>query len=111
LDWNTIELTIDPRVTTAQKPESDSTIVYFPRRGLSMIRQILSGASTKARAAGAVRTHAQICRLLDPGLEILAYGWGLVAAAMANDLPVSVNIAAYVICETSARLVASVARA
>jgi hypothetical protein len=48
-------------------------------------------------------------------MDVLVYGWGLVAAAMslstASDIAQSVDLAAYVIHEMSARLAASIARA
>jgi hypothetical protein len=107
IDWDTVQLApAAPRLVE---------VALFPRQ--RPLTQILSGASMKARACGAIYTHAKICRLLDPGLDVFAYGWGLVASAMACDLSLagdisqSVDLAAYVICEMSARLVASVARA
>lgn len=112
LDWSTVEMVSDPRAITS-RGSFQSAVIRFPspRASSSTIRRILAGASMKARAAGALRTHAQICRLLEPGLEVLSYGWGLVVAAMMEDLSRSIDAAAYVICGTSARLAASIALA
>lgn len=61
----------------------------------------------KARAVGARHRHAQLCRYLAPGLDVLVYGWGLTIAAIVSDrnFPRGVEIAAYVIHETSLRCV------
>lgn len=78
--------------------------IILDRRGRSPIKSIISGASMKAKGQGAELTHAQICQRLEPGLDTLIYGIGLVAAATARDLKRCVKLATYVIMETSIKL-------
>jgi hypothetical protein len=117
VDWDTVELVREVQDTTSERrlPRQHFrgplalAVVHGDRRAL--VRRILAGASMKARAAGAVYTHVQICARLEPGLEVFTYGWGLTAAAMTLDFARSVDCAAYVVHEMSARLAARIARA
>jgi hypothetical protein len=51
------------------------------RRGHSPIARLLSGGSMKAKANGVLYTHEQLSKLLAPGIDVLAYGLGLVGVA------------------------------
>ena len=100
IDWDTVELVVEP-------------VRQFPdRRGRSIVKKILSGASAKARAQGAVYTHSQLRSFIPAGLEMLIYGWWLLAAAIASshDLSRGVKLAASAIIETSQRVAQSVVR-
>lgn len=114
LNWDTVEL-VDEVQDTRRSPRQHFrgplalAVIRGDRRVL--VRRILAGASMKARACGAVYTHVQICARLEPGLEVFAYSWGLVAAAMTLEFGRSVDIAAFVIHAMSERLAARIARA
>ena len=97
LNWDTVELV--SRTECVRR-------VFPDRRGRSTVKQILSGASAKARARGAMHTHTQLRKLLPVGLEMLVYGWWLVAAAVESDRDLSrgVELAATAIRETSHRI-------
>lgn len=117
IDWNTVELVgdLEPFVETSDHVQHPlHTVrsvpgrvdrVYPDRRGRSVLKKILSGASMKARGNGARMTHAQICKRLSPGLDVLIYGIGLLAASMASDPTRRVTLAAYVIGEAAERIV------
>jgi hypothetical protein len=119
VNWDTVELVdveLDVAPGTPRRPPRQHfrgpltlAVVRGDRRVL--VRRILAGASMKARACGAVYTHVQICARLEPGLEVFAYSWGFVAAAMTLEFSRSVEIAAYVVHEMSARLASRIARA
>jgi hypothetical protein len=104
IDWNTVEL-VGALVPTV--PSVAARVVEEPRfvdqRGRSVVKKILSGAAAKARARGALYTHAQLRAFLPAGLDVLAYGLGLVAAALVGDRDVSrgVELAAHAICVAS----------
>jgi hypothetical protein len=70
------------------------------------VKKILSGAAAKARAHGAIHTHTQLRRLVPVGLEMLIYGWGLIAAAIESEWDISrgVESAARAIREASHRV-------
>ena len=108
IDWNTVELVgdLEPMPLASAQPSRKVERVFPDRRGRSDVKKILSGASMKARGNGARLTHGQICKKLRPGLDVLAYGVGLLAAATAfsSDPARSVTLAAYVIGEASERL-------
>ena len=107
IDWDTVELVgaLAPVIPVPIPPPIELTPRLFPdRRGRSIVKQILSGASAKARARGAIYTHTQIRKLLPAGLETLVYGWWLMAAAMERDLSRGVELAAQAIGETSHRV-------
>jgi hypothetical protein len=93
LDWDTVELV-----------RRDSPI-HADRRGRSVVKMILSGAAAKARARGAIYTHVQLRQLIPAGLETLAYGVGLLMAAVESerDFVRGVEVAARAICEASER--------
>lgn len=73
------------------------------RRGRSQIARLLAGGSMKARGNGVAYTHNDLCRLLEPGVAVLAYGLGLVAVAMSEPDRWSTR-AAYVIGEASEQM-------
>ena len=111
IDWDTVELisVLVPAPTAASSP---STLVSLPQRlqrlqrpHRSIVKLILSGGSQKARTRGAIYTHTQLRKLIPPGLEMLIYGWRLVAAAIESDRDFSraVELAALAILETSHR--------
>lgn len=115
IDWNTVELVGDLEPIVEVAPEIDrhplhvarparGERIYPDRRGRSVLKKILSGASMKARGNGARMTHAQICKRLSPGLDVLIYGIGLLAASMASDPARRVTLAAYVIGEAAERI-------
>ena len=111
IDWDTVELVgalapVFPVFPVL--PPVERTPRLFPdRRGRSIVKQILSGASQKARARGAIYTHTQIRKLLPAGLETLVYGWWLLSAAMEIDLSRGVEMAAQAISATRASVGAS----
>jgi len=105
IDWDTVELVgalepTLPSVSKAAAKAAERTRLFPDRRGRSSVKQILSGAAAKARARGAAYTHTQLRKLLPAGLEMLAYGWWLVAAAVEGERDVSrgVELAAHAIC-------------
>ena len=115
IDWDTVELvgSLAPVIAVpvpverviAVLPSVERGSRLFPdRRGQSIVKQILSGASQKARARGAIYTHTQLRKLLPEGLPTLVYGWWLVAAAMESDIARGVELAAQAIRETSHRV-------
>lgn len=112
IDWSTVVLVAVPSpstttATTTEAPRASSRLLS-PRRSLTA--RILSGGSLKARrGGGAQHSHTQLCRLLQPGVDVLSYGWGLVAAAMASasdqGVKLAVHYAANAICVASDQLV------
>jgi hypothetical protein len=120
IDWDTVELVGALLPTSATTPSSLSARpvltkqsprlsprIFSDLRGRSIVKQILSGAAQKARTRGASHTQTQLRKLLPVGLEMLAYGWRLVAAAVESDRDVSraVELATIAIIETSHRVV------
>lgn len=107
IDWDTVELVgaLAPVIFSPAEHTVERVPRLFPdRRGRSIVKQLLSGASQKARARGALYTHTQLRKLLPAGLPTLVYGWRLVAAAMERDLSRGVELAAQAISETSHRV-------
>ena len=115
IDWDTVEL-VDVILPTQSSRSNDLVRpprlpptrferVYPDRRGRSTMKKLLSGASTKARARGAIYTHTQLRRSL-VGWQIFFYGWDLFTAAMASkrDFTRGVELAAQAIEAASARL-------
>lgn len=116
IDWDTVELVgplsplpESPRATVAKvrtRVRKERSERAFPeRRGRSIVKKLLSGASAKARARGAIYTHVQLRKML-VGLERFIYGWSLVAAAVesTNDFARGVEAAARAIDAASRRL-------
>jgi hypothetical protein len=105
IDWNTVELVgaLVPTVPSVAPRVVEEPRLFVDQRGRSIVKKILSGAAAKARARGALYTHAQLRAFLPAGLDVLAYGLGLVAAAMVGDHDVSrgVELAAHAICAAS----------
>lgn len=125
IDWDTVELVgelvptsisdsitrpvvaVPTRPEWPQHPPPPPTVFGDPRTK-QRTKQILSGASAKARSLAPTHTHTQLRKLLPAGLEMLIYGWWLVAAAIESDRDVSrgVEIASHAILVTSRRLTA-----
>ena len=105
IDWDTVELVGSLAPVIAVLPPVERVPRLFPdRRGRSIVKQILSGATQKARARGAIYTHSQLRKLLPAGLPTFIYGWWLLAAAMESELSRGVELAAEAIRETSHRV-------
>lgn len=120
IDWNTVELVgelIPASISQSTKrpvplpvkrvfskwpdpPDPKTRTSPDPRT-----KQILAGASAKARARGPSYTHTQLRKRIPEGLEMLIYGWWLVTAALESDRDLSrgVEIAAHAIAATSQR--------
>ena len=125
IDWDTVELVgallptssampsslSAPPVLTKRSPRLSSPRLFSDRRGRSIVKQILSGAAQKARARGAPYTHTQLRTLVPAGLEMLIYGWRLVAAAVVSDRDISsaVELAALAIDATAHRVAQRIA--
>lgn len=128
IDWDTVEL-VGELVPTSISDSITRPVVAVPTRAewsndpphdpppppvfgdprmKQRAKQILSGASAKARSLAPAHTHTQLRKLLPVGLEMLIYGWWLVAAAIESDRDVSrgVEIASHAIIVTSRRLTA-----
>ena len=112
IDWNTVELiasTSDDGEVAARsvvKDDDERAPRVFPdRRGRSVVKSLLAGASMKARGRGAIRTHVQLRGAL-VGWQIFLYGWGLLGAAVAStrDFALGVDLAACVIEEAASQL-------
>lgn len=73
-------------------------------RGRSPLKNLLSGASMRARSNGARFTHARICRRLRPGFDVLIYGVGLFAAVLVNNHEGRLDRLAFVIGDASDRM-------
>lgn len=107
IDWDTVELVgILVPASTSSSRSAPAVLSEQPTRPSSVVKQILSGAAQKARTRGASHTHTQLRKLIPAGLEMLAYGWRLVAAAVESDRDVAraVELAALAIIETSQRV-------
>lgn len=101
IDWDTVEL-----IEGVYDDGERTTQLVFPdRRGRSVVKSILSGATTKARGRGAIYTHVQLRRTL-VGWQLFLYGWGLLGAAVASvrDFALGVELAARVIEAAAAQL-------
>jgi hypothetical protein len=126
IDWDTVELVgelvptsisesitrpvvaVPTRPAWPHPPPPPSSSPFGDPRTKQRTKQILSGASAKARSLAPTHTHTQLRKLLPAGLEMLIYGWWLVAAAIESDRDVSrgVEIASHAIIVTSRRLTA-----
>jgi hypothetical protein len=110
INWDTVELVgpLSPASAPADPPQITRAEPrpYPEKRGRSIVKQILSGAAAKARSRGAIYTHTQLRVFIPAGLEMLVYGWCLVAAAVESDRDISrgVEAAARAISEASHRL-------
>jgi hypothetical protein len=123
IDWSTVVMTGDPEPEKDDDPEPIKedppssnqlarTVLPFKKKSerdslehrgrSSPLKDLLSGASMRARSNGARFTHSKICRLLTPGLDTLIYGFRLlVAVHTADDHAGRLAHVAYVIGDTS----------
>jgi hypothetical protein len=121
IDWSTVVMTGEPEpikekddkpepIKEKERPSSSQlvrTVLPFEKkleqRGRSSpLKDLLSGASMRARSNGARFTHSKICRQLRPGFDTLIYGFRLlVAVHSADDHAGRLAHVAYVIGDTS----------
>ena len=125
MDWTTAVMTGEPEPEPKrakeeeeeeQQPSPDPsarTVIPFEKpdrvgdqRGRSSpVKDLLSGASMRARGNGARYTHSKICRQLRPGFDTLIYGFRLlVAVHAADDHAGRLAHVAYVIGDTSDKI-------
>jgi hypothetical protein len=116
IDWSTVVMTGDPEPIKEKEPPLNQqrarTVLPFEKKSerdvgeqrgrSSPLKDLLSGASMRARSNGARFTHSKICRQLRPGLDTLIYGFRLlVAVHSADDHAGRLAHVAYVIGDTS----------
>lgn len=116
IDWTTVVMTGPPEPIRDETPRDDlddahdrvvplMSSVAMERRGRSSpLKDLLSGASMRARSNGARFTHARICRQLRSGFDVLIYGIGLLAAVCATDHDDRLARVTYVIGDASDRI-------
>ena len=122
IDWSTLKM-LGPLVPLARQrrgsrlravppgppPLDDAPLerVVSTRGNGSVVKLLLSGGASRARARGAIYTHAQLKRLLPSGPDMLVYSWDLVIAVLwqeHGDLSHGVELVARAIRAASDRL-------